>query len=68
MRRFRASYAARNSAPPAPNLLDQDFTVFQPDRVWAGDITFIPTRKGCLYLAVVLDLYSRKVVGWSMSP
>lgn len=67
MRRFRAAYAARNTAPAAPNLLNQDFTVLHPDRVWAGDITFIPTRKGCLYLAVVLDLYSRKVVGWSMS-
>ncbi len=67
MRRFRAAYAARNSAPPAPNLLARDFTAPQPDRIWAGDITFIPTRRGPLYLAVLLDLYSRRVVGWSMS-
>lgn len=66
-RRFRAGYAARNSEPPAPNLLQQDFTASQPDRIWVGDTTFIPTRKGALYLAVVLDLFSRRVVGWSMS-
>lgn len=67
MRRFRAAYAARNSAPAAPNLLAQDFTAEAPNRIWVGDITFIPTRKGWLYLAVVLDLYSRRVIGWSMS-
>lgn len=67
MRRFRAACAARNNAPAAPNLLDQDFQVSQPDRVWAGDITFVPTRRGWLYLATVLDLYSRRVIGWSMS-
>ncbi len=66
-RRFRLACAARNNLPPAPNLLDRNFTVEQPDRVWAGDITFIPTREGWLYLAVLLDLYSRKVVGWAMS-
>lgn len=66
-RRFRAGYAARNSEPPAPNLLQQDFTTSQPDRIWVGDTTFIPTRKGALYLTVVLDLFSRRVVGWSMS-
>lgn len=66
-RRFRAGYAARNNVPPAPNLLDQDFATTGPDRIWAGDTTFIPTRRGALYLAVVLDLYSRRVVGWSMS-
>jgi len=67
MRRFRAAYAARNSAPEAPNLLAQNFTADRPNRIWVSDITFIPTRKGWLYLAVVLDLYSRRVVGWSMS-
>lgn len=66
-RRFRLSYAARNSDPAAPNLLDRHFTVDRPNRVWVGDITFIPTREGWLYLAVLLDLYSRKVVGWAMS-
>ncbi len=67
MRRFRASYAARNSSPAAPNLLAQDFTADAPNRIWVSDITFIPTRKGWLYLAVVVDLYSRRVIGWSMS-
>lgn len=66
-RRFRAGYAARNAAPPAPNLLDQDFHAQAPDRIWVADTTFIATRKGPLYLAVVLDLFSRRVVGWSMS-
>ncbi|MCJ7557608.1 MAG: IS3 family transposase [Gammaproteobacteria bacterium] len=66
-RRFRAGYAARNAAPPAPNLLDQDFHAQAPDRIWVVDTTFIATRKGALYLAVVLDLFSRRVVGWSMS-
>ncbi len=67
MRRFRAAYAGRNSEPPAPNRLDRQFTVSVPNRVWAGDITFISTRRGWLYLAVLLDLYSRRVVGWAMS-
>jgi transposase InsO family protein len=66
-RRFRLSCVARNHLPPAPNLLDRRFTVEQPDRAWAGDITFIPTREGWLYLAVLLDLYSRRIVGWAMS-
>lgn len=66
VRRFRLSYAARNSEPAAPNLLERHFTVDQPNRVWVGDITFIPTREGWLYLAVLLDLYSRRVVGWAM--
>jgi putative transposase len=52
--------------PVAPNVLAQDFTAEQPDRKWVADITFIDTAEGWLYLAPVLDLYSRKVVGWSM--
>lgn len=67
MRRFRLAYAARNATPPAPNLLARHFHAPAPNRVWAGDITFIPTRRGWLYLAVLLDLYSRRVVGWAMS-
>jgi putative transposase len=65
-RRFRSAYAARHSEPPAPNLLDRRFTANAPDRVWATDITFVPTREGWLYVAVVIDLYSRRVVGWAM--
>lgn len=66
-RRFRATTEHRRLAPPAPNLLQRRFTVTRPDRVWVGDITYIPTGAGWLYLAVLLDLYSRKVVGWAMS-
>ncbi|AFZ67232.1 transposase [Deinococcus peraridilitoris DSM 19664] len=51
----------------AENLLQRDFQPQQPNQVWAGDITYIPTKEGWLYLAVVLDLYSRLIVGWSMS-
>jgi putative transposase len=51
-----------------PNRLDRKFTVEQPDRVWVTDITYIRTWQGWLYLAAVLDLYSRKIVGWSMKP
>jgi hypothetical protein len=50
-----------------PNLLARQFHAPAPNRIWAGDITFIPTRQGWLYLAVVLDLYARRVVGWAMS-
>lgn len=67
VRRFRQSYAARNSAPAAPNLLERDFTAERPDQVWVTDITFVPTRRGWLYVAVMLDLFSRRIVGWSMS-
>ena len=65
-RRFRLAYKARTSAPAAPNLVDRQFHAPAPNRIWAGDITFIPTRQGWLYLAVVLDLYSRRIVGWAM--
>jgi len=54
-----------HTLPVAPNLLGRQFTVAQPNRVWVADITYIPTKEGWLYLAVVLDLYSRRVVGWS---
>lgn len=52
----------------APNRLNREFTVDQPDRAWVTDITYLRTWQGCLYLAVVIDLHSRKVVGWSMKP
>lgn len=50
----------------APNLLEQQFTVAAPNQVWLADITYVPTAEGWLYLAVVLDLFARKVVGWAM--
>ena len=52
----------------APNRLQREFTVERPDHAWVTDITYIRTWQGWLYLAVVVDLYSRKVVGWSMKP
>ena len=66
VRRFRLAYKARQSAPPAPNLLRAPFQALGPDQVWMADITFVATRSGWLYLAVLIDLYSRLVVGWSM--
>jgi len=66
-RRFRiATTDSRHRLPIAPNLLDRNFTVATPNQVWVGDITAIPTDEGWLFLAVVLDLFSRQVVGWSM--
>lgn len=67
-RRFRRRYASCNSQPASANRLHQDFTAAEPDRVWVGDTTFITTRVGWLFLAVVIDLYARIVVGWAMSP
>lgn len=66
-RRFRiATTDSRHGLPIAPNLLDRNFAVAAPNRVWAGDITYIPTEEGWLFLAVVLDLFSRQIVGWSL--
>jgi putative transposase len=66
-RRFRHTTDSNHALPVAPNTLAQDFLVDAPNRVWVTDITYIPTREGWLYLAAILDLYSRRVVGWSMS-
>lgn len=66
MRRFRLNYAPRNEAATL-NLLSRNFKASTPNRVWVGDISFIPTQEGWLHLAVLLDLYSRRVVGWAMS-
>ncbi len=53
--------------PTAPNLVNREFRAPAPDRVWVGDVTYLPTREGWLFLAVLLDLYSRRVVGWALS-
>jgi len=67
-RRYRAQTTNSNHAyMTSPNRLQQDFYTSAPDQVYVGDITYIPTSEGWLYLAVVIDLYSRKVVGWSMA-
>ncbi len=57
----------RQGARPAPDLVERDFTAEQPDRLWVADITYIPTWAGFLYLAIVLDAFSRRVVGWAMA-
>jgi transposase InsO family protein len=58
---------SRHGYMVAPNLIARQFAVEQPDQVWVGDITYVWTAEGWLYLAVLLDLYARKVVGWAMS-
>ena len=66
-RRFVATTDSRHSLPVAQNLLDQQFGSSKPNTRWAADITYLWTKGGWAYLAVILDLYSRKVVGWAMS-
>ena len=66
-RRFRPTTTdSRHLLPVAPNLLEQNFRAAEPNRVWLADITYIPTGEGWLYLAAVLDLATRKIVGWAM--
>lgn len=65
-KRVYRSLRKEDKHPPAPNLLARQFNVKEPNRFWASDITYIHTRQGLLYLAVVMDLYSRKIVGWAM--
>ena len=65
-RRFRVTTDSRHSHPIAANQLQRNFTTSAPNKVWVTDITYIWTREGWLYLAAILDLYSRRVVGWSM--
>ena len=68
VRRFRVVTTDSNhDQPVAPNRLNQDFSADGPDQKWVADITYIPTAEGWLYLAIVLDLYSRRIVGWAMS-
>jgi len=66
-RRFRVTTQRDPAHPVAKNLLKQDFTAKAPNQVWAADITYVSTAQGWLYLAVVMDLFSRRIVGWSMS-
>lgn len=66
-RKFKRTTDSDHDLPVKKNLLKRKFNVTQPNKVWVSDITYIPTKEGWLYLAVVIDLYSRKVVGWSMS-
>jgi transposase InsO family protein len=68
-RKFRVTTTdGRHDLPIAPNVLDRKFTAAAPNQAWVGDLTYIATEEGWLFLAVVIDLFSRKVVGWSMRP
>jgi transposase InsO family protein len=66
-RKFKATTDSDHTFHIAPNLLERDFTADQPNQKWAGDISYIWTREGWLYLAVILDLHSRRVIGWAVS-
>ena len=66
-RRFKITTRSRHHDWVAPDHVNRCFTAARANQMWAGDVTFIATRRGWLYLAILLDLYSRKVIGWSMS-
>lgn len=65
-KRFKRTTNSKHALPIAPNILNKNFSVDQPDRVWVSDITYIWTWEGWLYLAVVIDLFARQVVGWAL--
>jgi len=67
VRKFKATTNSDHSLPVAENLLNRDFSPAEPNRAWVADITYVWTNEGWLYLAIVIDLFSRAVVGWSMS-
>ena len=66
-KKFKVTTNSKHTLPVAPNVLAQDFTTTAPNQKWVGDITYLWTDEGWLYLATVIDLYSRRVVGWAMS-
>ncbi len=63
-RRFRVTTVQNSKAQPSENLLNQNFTAASENKIWTGDITYVWTKEGWIYLAVVMDIYSRKIVGW----
>ena len=68
VRRYRPTTDSAHPQPVAPNLLDRQCAVAAPNQVWASDVTYIWTREGWLYLEVVMDLFSRRIVGWHLAP
>jgi transposase InsO family protein len=66
-RKFKATTNSKHDQPVHPNLLARNFTASAPNQVWTGDITYIATAEGWLYLAVVIDLFSRRVIGWAFN-
>lgn len=66
-RKFKATTHSKHNLPVFDNLLNQDFSATAPNQKWVGDITYLGTDEGRLYLAVIIDLFSRQVIGWTMS-
>ena len=66
-KKFRATTDSSHGLTPAPNLLNRNFEVAEPNTVWVSDITYLPSKTGWLYLTVFIDLFSRRIVGWSVS-
>jgi len=66
-RRFVATTDSKHNYPVAPNVLNREFTASTPGEIWVSDITYVRTKRGWLYLTVIIDLYDRKVIGWAMS-
>lgn len=66
-KRFKVTTNSNHSQPVAPNLLNREFAADRPNAKWVSDITYVPTQEGWLYLAVVLDLFSRRIIGWTMA-
>jgi len=67
-KKFKVTTDSKHNLPVAPNLLNRDFTALAPNQKWCGDISYVWTGEGWMYLAVVIDLYSRAVIGWSIQP
>jgi transposase InsO family protein len=65
-KKYKVTTDSKHNYPVVPNILNREFNVPAANKVWVSDVTYIWTREGCLYLAFVLDLFSRKVVGWSI--
>jgi putative transposase len=66
-RQYVTTTDSNHNLPIAENVLNRNFTTTEPDKVWLADITYIPTEQGWLYLAVMIDLFSRRVIGWSLA-
>lgn len=67
VKKYKATTNSKHSLPVYPNLVDQYFKVSQRGVVWVSDITYVHTKEGWLYLATVMDLFSRRIIGWAMS-
>jgi len=66
-KKFKGNYSGGQPSTLAPNLLNREFAVDEPNKVWVTDITYVRTHEGWLFVAIVLDLFSRQIIGWSMN-